>query len=209
MKKLIVAIIVILTLVLVPSTVVFADDPIEVDITVLGNEPVVTLEADGDNATVYINGQDLAKPTVVRKTKKYYIENPYNDEVLTENLSIVGDGLTNVILAVEEHNDNLQVLLDVVSQSVLTNEEQSKLIKQLANSGMNLETILTEHVLFTDESLQSIKRGYQDANAKQDAKIDKLQSTYNNKLYWTWGSLGFVGLLLGIIKLWQIRLSRG
>jgi len=237
MKKLAIAVVIGLLAVCLFGTTVLADDPITVNVVVLGDDPTVTVEADGEGATIYINGQDIQQPTVY----KYRIENSYNDAMLKEdiselemlleeagmNLTVTSDGLAKVILVIGEHTSNLRELLGMVTQNeedsvsrdneLATREENQELsIFQLAESYLELENSFNDYKVSASESLSDIEADNQVAisalSTKLDAQIDvveELQASYNAKLAWTWGSVGVFGLLLlGIWRVWQIRLRR-
>jgi len=233
MKKLAIAVVIGIMAVCLFGTTVLASDPIIVDVVVLGDDPTVTVEADGEGATIYINGQDIQQPTV----KKYTIENPYNDATLKEaisnletllegtgmNLEVTSDGLAKVILVIGEHASNLRELLGITNQNeedsvsrdneLLSRvENQNSQILQLVEEGMRLELSLDDYKIFVSESLRDMEADYQIALTELDtrlnAQVDKLRTDYNTKLAWTWGSLGVIGLLIGGWKLWQIRLKR-
>lgn len=122
--KLLTIVTLVVTVLILPGSPVFAEDGITVDIDIEGDSPVVNVEADGDNATVFINGQDIEQPTVY--SHYYAYENNYNDTFLVNsiydlqvllsdtetNLITTSEGLVNVIQVIGEHTTNLQELLE-------------------------------------------------------------------------------------------------
>ena len=188
------------------------EDGLKVDIEVVGENAVITLSTTGTE--IYLSGQNINEPTVIRKTrtKEYFIENSYDDAVLKENISnietfleeagvkldMTGNGLAKVILVIGEHTDSLDELLGLVNQynesaasrsSIQTVKEKSQdiAILQLNNELLALENSLKDQELFLRE----------------------LEEDFNEKLVWTWGSVGVFGLLLlGIWRLWQVRLRQ-
>ena len=234
MKKLAIAVVIGIMAVCLLGTTVLASDPITVDVVVLGDDPTVTVEADGDGATIYINGQDIQEPTV----KKYRIENPYDDAMLIEdisnlealleeagmNLTVTSDGLAKVILVIGEHTSNLRELLGIVTQNeedsvsrdnelAIRGDNQDLLIFEMGSEILVLRDSLEDYKVSTSESLSDMEADYQSAlsalSADMDARVDELTSGFNAKLVWTWGSVGAFGLLLlGIWRLWQVRLRQ-
>jgi len=230
MKKLAIAVVIGIMAVCLLGTTVLASDPISVDVVVLGDDPTVTVEADGEGATIYINGQDIQQPTVY----EYRIENSYNDAMLKEdiselemlleeagmNLTVTSDGLAKVILVIGEHTSNLRELLGMVTQNeedsvsrdnelVTRGENQELSIFQLAESYLELENSFNDYKVSASESLSNMEEAYQIALANVDTRVDELSSGFNEKLVWTWGSVGVFGLLLlGVWRLWQVRLKR-
>ncbi len=224
MKKLLVAVVIGIMLVGLFGTSVLADgpedtNPVVVDIVIVGTDSTVTVEANGDDATLYINGQNLAEPTVIRRTKiyEYYIDNPYNDNALKGNihsleallgetgtiLAVTNDGLAKIILVIGEHTGNLRELLGLAT----LNAEGS------INRDNELESSIATHKLTTSESISDLEENYQRALAtalvNMDARVDELSSDFNAKLVWTWSGVGVFGLLLlGIWRIWQVRLKR-
>lgn len=230
MKRLVAAVVVGIMAVCLFGTTALADDPINVDIVVVGDGPVVTVNADGDDPSVFINGQDIQEPTVIKKN--YGASTRLKNEVKTlgvllgetsANLAVTSDGLVNALLAIGEHTSNLRELLGLTNQNAenFTNkdkeltamqENQDSAILQLDNDLTELRGSLEEYVLSASEAVNSLTADYQtklaELNAKVDANEAQLHREYNTKLFWTWGVLGAIGLLLGIRKLWQIRLGR-
>ena len=241
MKKLAIAVVIGIMAVCLFGTTVLASDPITVDVVVKGDDPTVTVVADGTGATIYINGQDIQEPTV----KKYRIENPYDDAVLKEDinnlgamleeagmdLAVTSDGLAKVILIIGEHTNNLRELLGIVIQNeensvsrdnelVTRGEAQDFAVLQLDSEVTRLENSLVDYKAFVSDSFRDVEADYQTslagmetdyqaAIANLDARVDELSSGFNAKLVWTWCSAGIYGLLLlGIWRLWQIRIRR-
>jgi len=228
MKKLAIAVVIGIMAVCLLGTTVLANDPedsdpenLDVKVVVIGTNPTVTVEADGNGATVYINGQDIQQPTV------YRFENTYNDATLKEaisdldallaeagmNLTVTSDGLAKVILVIGEHTSNLRELLGIVNQ----NEEDSigrdnELVIRGESQDLAILQLGSEVIALRD-SLSDMEADYQVAlsalSANMDARVDELSSDFNEKLVWTWGSVGAFGLLLlGIWRIWQVRLTR-
>ena len=241
MKKLAIAVVIGIMAVCLFGTTVLASDPITVDVVVLGDDPTVTVEADGEGATVYINGQDIQQPTV----KKYRIENPYDDatlkeaidnlevllegtgmnlEVTSTNLEVTSDGLAKVILVIGEHTNNLRELLGIVNQDAenslardnelaVSGENQDLIIQQLTKEYLQLNVLFNDYKEDVAESFVSIEDDYQSAlvelDTKMDARVEELHKDYDTKLAWTWGCVSVFGLLLlGIWRMWQVRLTR-
>lgn len=190
MKKLAIAVVIGIMAVCLLGTTVLASDPITVDVVVLGDDPTVTVEADGEGATVYINGQDIQKPTV----KKYRIENPYDDAMLKDDinnlgamleeagmsLAVTSDGLAKVILVIGEHTSNLRELLGIVTQNeedsvsrdnelVTRGESRDSVMFQLGSEVISLRDSLEDYKTSASESLSAVEADYQKALATRDA----------------------------------------
>jgi len=99
------------------------------------------------------------------------------------------------------------------NELVTRGDNQDLLIFQLAEECVELENSFNDYKVSTSKSLSDMEVDYQsalsDLSADMDARVDELSSDFNTKLVWTWGSVGVFGLLLlGIWRLWQIRLRR-
>jgi len=226
MKRLTIAIVISLMAVCLLGTSVLAAEPpppgdsIVVDIVVQGDDPTVTVEADGDGATIYINGQDLAEPTV--KVKKYRIENPYNDTELKAAVSdligllestdlsvtLVSDGLAKVILVIGEHTLNLQEVLGLVTQNEGASVTRDNDLVALGESQEELILLLGNRLDALQLSFNTLEGEYLDTVADTDVEIEELRSDYTTKLIVTWGVLGAAILLLLFWMVWRIRLGR-
>ncbi len=238
MKKLAIAVVTGLVAVCLLGTTVLASDPIIVDVVVLGDDPTVTVEADGEGATIYINGQDIQQPTVY----KYRIENSYDDATLKEaisgldvllaeagmNLAVTSDGLAKVILVIGEHTSNLRELLGTVGQNEVDSVSRDNELITIGKAQdlviLQQENSLDDYKLWVSETftnmevdhqvaLANMEADYQaaisDLSSNMDTRVDELSSDFNTKLVWTWASVGVFGLLLlGVWRLWQVRLRQ-
>ena len=237
MKRIAIALVISLVAVFLLGTTVLAADPpdpeepIVVDIVILGDDPTVTVEADGDNATIYINGQDFQEPTV--KVESYRIENPYNDAKLKVaisdltgllestglDVSVISNGLAKVILVIGEHTDNLRELLGIVTQTaedsitrdnelVAQGEDQDEVMLRLGAEfdtlGVSLSDLEEEYRVLEEEHRVSVA----DTAIKIEELRGELRSDYTTKLAVTWGVLGAAFLLLLFWMVWRIRLAR-
>jgi len=237
MKRIAIALVISLVAVFLLGTTVLAADPpdpeepIVVDIVILGDDPTVTVEADGDNATIYINGQDIQEPTV--KVESYRIENPYNDAKLKVaisdltgllestglDVSVISNGLAKVILVIGEHTDNLRELLGIVTQTaedsitrdnelVAQGEDQDEVMLRLGAEfdtlGVSLSDLEEEYRVLEEEHRVSVA----DTAIKIEELRGELRSDYTTKLAVTWGVLGAAFLLLLFWMVWRIRLAR-
>jgi len=178
-----------------PCNAVFADDGdgITVDINIEGDEPVVNVDAGGNNPTIYINGQDIQQPTA------YLIENDYDDTSIVNGLSnlksmlenteanmiTTSEGLIGVIQVLDEHTTNLRDMLDYISRtsqdSVNRDNELVEMGKNQDSRIMDMAEVLTASTFSIEENADKIK--------ELESMIVKLDSEYHNKLMWI--CLGF------------------
>jgi hypothetical protein len=175
---------------LLPCRSAFADDGLAVDIDIEGDSPVVNVEADGNNPSVYINGQDIQQPTVY----SYVYENDYDDTALVAelqnlaamlknnevNLTTTSEGLLSVIQVLDEHTSNLRTILDYTKEAeskavdrdnnlAIRGQEQDARILKMADTINSLLDDITEH----DGSISELERTV----SKQEAKIGELKSS--------------------------------
>lgn len=229
MKKLTIAIVLGIVMILAFGSATLADDPITVDIVVLGEDPTVTVLADGSGAIVYINGVDIQQPVVY----SYSTENPYDDTVLKSSLElmsdaidITSDGLSKVILVIQEHTSNITGLLNQIyhnneasvdrdNELVVRGQNQDAVIALLDGRLVDLRDLIEANKQGTDENLLAMALDYRSAYLTANADIAELRSELqdvrsesNTKIVWTWGSLCAIGVLLGLWKLWAIRLEQ-
>jgi len=113
------------------SSVAYAADPpdpgLDVDIVVVGDNPDVGVDIYGDNAEVWINGQNLNNPTAVYNViggggfDSGWVNRRISDslapleswaEFQTAGLDLTMDGLAKVILLVQEHSSEIGVLAE-------------------------------------------------------------------------------------------------
>lgn len=221
MKRMIAVSVCLASMVLLPCSAASADDGgITVDINVVGDSPTVNVDADGNNPSVYINGQDIQKPTAYY----YAYENNYDDRAIVEglqtlkvmlestemNLITTSEGLVAVIQVLDEHTSNLRDILDY------SKELESKSVSrdnELADMGREQDARTTTLAGTLDVALRDITdNSIRIANletriADQENKLAELYSNLQ-RTYMFLGAGVLIILALSILGLFRRRSRR-
>lgn len=166
--------------VLLPCEVALADDNLEVDITVVGDDPTVNVDADGDNPAIYINGQDIQKPTM----RVYTYENRYDDTALKKaledlrfmldsteaNLVTTSEGLISVIQVLDVHTTNMRDMLDYTKEAESASVDRDN---ELVDIGKEQDSRIQEVVHVVNTAVEDI-----DDSADRIAALEELMDTY-------------------------------
>lgn len=221
MKKLIIGPLILAIMILLPCSTAFADDGISVDVDIYGDDPTVTVNADGNNPAVYINGQDIQKPTAYY----YAYENDYDDTDLVEGLQSLrsmlesseatlittSEGLVAVIQVLDEHTSNLREVFEYSKE--VENKSVSR-ANEIASMGREQDSRILEMADVLNSSLDSTENNamriaeLEKSFAEHEKKFGELESDFNRKLAILGGLLGACVLTLLVMGYYRIKNSK-
>lgn len=218
------------------SPVAYAADPpddeggLNVDITVVGDNPDVDIDVQGEDAVVnldtsgteiYLSGQNINEPTVIRKTKYYPgVDKSARQQIDTLNailqehggrLSLTMDGLAKLIIKVQEQDSALIYIFEGLDEHTARlddidgkvsglNGQVSYLNGQVSDLNIRIWDLESRHnALATD---------VEEGQAAMLERLDKMELDYNRKLLIMAGVFLAVVLGLGIGLTRRIRRLR-
>ena len=207
--RIILPILLIVGMLLCINSVAYAADPpddggLDVDIVIVGDDADVELGIDGDNPDVYLNGQNINEPTVIRHTSTRTVDKNARqliselDALLGEyggGLNLTANGLAKVIIQVQGQDSALSAM----SQDL---DEYTARLDDLADgqvAGLNDQfSYLSGRIWDLESRHNALATEVEDEQAAMLEKLDKMELDYNRKLLIMAGVFLAVVLGLGI-----------
>ncbi len=179
------------------SSVAYADEEDEnITVVVVGDNPDVGVDIYGDNAEVWINGQNLNEPTAVYNVQS--VSSGYDSGWVNRRIS---DSLAPFQSWAEGQTAGLNLTAEGLAKLILLVQEHSSEISTLAESFDSQGRVASILESASDQRMRDLE----EQQAQITAELNQLTDSHNRTLAIIIGafSLVVIGLAAGLVLLWR------